>query len=84
LPNDKQPLTIDTIKHIDSVQLFAESHDQGTLKNSYVGNWTWFELAILQDEKASAPRIKNGIELVWKSHRNRFQTSNFGWVCMLR
>ncbi|KAF3050581.1 hypothetical protein E8E11_007435 [Didymella keratinophila] len=74
------PLTLDTIKHIDSVRLYAESHDQGNAQELYWGNWTWFELAIMKDSKAEHPIVDaDGVELVWKSHRNRFQTSNFGW-----
>ncbi|KAJ8109063.1 hypothetical protein OPT61_g7729 [Boeremia exigua] len=72
-------LTLDTINHIDVIQLWAESHDQGALRNSYLGNWTWFELAILEDEKSTTPKVMNGVELVWKSHRNRFQTSDYAW-----
>lgn len=44
------------------------------------GNWTWFELAILENESAFAPRVKDGVELVWKSHYNRFLSEEYGWV----
>ncbi|CAO2648169.1 Nn.00g090910.m01.CDS01 [Neocucurbitaria sp. VM-36] len=73
------PLKANTIRRIDRLQLYAESHDQGFADNESGGNWTWFELAILEDEYSKAPRAKDGIELVWKSHRNRFLTDEYGW-----
>jgi hypothetical protein len=76
-----QPLSLDTIQRITQLQLYAESHDQGFADEPSGGNWTWFELAILEDGKATAPRMKDGIELVWKSHRNRFLTDDYDWVC---
>lgn len=68
------------IKHINCIQLFAESHDQGTEKELFYGNWTWFELAILDNESSTEPKKLSGVELVWKSHRSRFQTDSFDWV----
>lgn len=59
-----QPLTIDTIRHIDSIQLFAESHDQGAAKKLFYGNWTWFELAIIENDMFKEPKRLNGVELV--------------------
>lgn len=78
-----QALTIDTIRKIDRLQLLAESHDQGFADVPSAGNWTWFELAILENECAHAPRLKDGVELVWRSHDNRFLLEDFGWVCQI-
>ena len=75
-----QALDIGTIRKIDRLRLIAESHDQGHADITSAGNWTWFELAILQDESAYQPRVKDGVALVWKSHDNRFLEDDFGWV----
>ncbi|KAJ4401643.1 hypothetical protein N0V91_007815 [Didymella pomorum] len=72
-------LTIDTIKHIRSIQLWAESRDQGANRERFYGNWTWFELAILENESSQEPKKVNDVEFVWKSHRNRFQATDFDW-----
>ncbi|UNI22755.1 hypothetical protein JDV02_008616 [Purpureocillium takamizusanense] len=72
-------LDIATIRKIDRLQLLADSHDQGYADVTSGGNWTWFELAILEDESAYKPRVKDGVELVWKSHYNRFLEEEFGW-----
>ena len=71
----------DTISRLYSVQLFADSHDQGDASEPEQGNWTWFELVIL--DKEHKLREKDGVKLVWKSHLNRFLTNEFGWVQFL-
>ncbi|KAK6495233.1 hypothetical protein TWF481_003259 [Arthrobotrys musiformis] len=69
-----------TIRKINSVQLFAESHDQGFCNDESAGNWTWFELGIYQSPEDEAPRITDGgIELVWRSHYNNFKSPNYKW-----
>jgi hypothetical protein len=45
-----------------------------------LGNWTWLELAIFEDESSDKPRTKDSVELVWLSHKNRFLTDEYGWV----
>lgn len=70
-----------TIKSFQSIQLFAETHDQGHADDTSLGNWTWLELAIFEDESSAKPRVKEGVELVWLSHKNRFLTDEYGWVC---
>ena len=72
-------LNCTTIQHLTKIQLFAESHDQGYADDPLGGNWTWFELAILEDEGSTTPRQKDGIELIWRSHENRFLNKDFGW-----
>ncbi|KAI8205429.1 hypothetical protein K4K52_004209 [Colletotrichum sp. SAR 10_76] len=64
------PLDLDTIKRIKKVYLHTESHDQGKCKDPAAGTWTWFELAVFEDEIADKPRVKRGITLVWESHIN--------------
>ncbi|KAI9930159.1 hypothetical protein AWENTII_003365 [Aspergillus wentii] len=71
-------LSQDIIKRIDSVQLIAKSNDQNYVTNPSVGNWTWFELAIFEQD-ADKPKEKNGAQLVWMSHPNRFWTGTPGW-----
>lgn len=62
------------------MKLFAESHDQGRVDNIAAGNWTWFELAILESDAATAPKVtEKGIKLVWTSHPNRFRSPQYGW-----
>lgn len=68
-----------TIRRLDSIQLYAESHDQSFCDNEAGGNWTWFELGIYEDEGAELPRRKDGIELVWRSHYNAFMKGDFEW-----
>ncbi|RVD89309.1 uncharacterized protein DFL_000323 [Arthrobotrys flagrans] len=68
-----------TIRKIDSIQLFAESHDQGFCNNEDLGNWTWFELGIYENEEEETPRSKDGIELIWRSHYNNFKSDEYKW-----
>ncbi|KAF3388415.1 Phospholipase A I [Penicillium rolfsii] len=69
-----------TIKSFQSIQLFAETHDQGHVDDTSLGNWTWLELAIFEDESSDKPRTKDSVELVWLSHKNRFLTDEYGWM----
>lgn len=72
-----QPLKADLIKRIHSMRLYAESRDQGDVKDKKFGNWTWFEIAILTNNE---PKAKDGIKLAWVSHENRIKTTEYGWV----
>jgi hypothetical protein len=62
------------------VQLFTESHDQGFCDDEAAGTWTWFELAIMENADATAPREKDGIQLSWVSHKNVLNDGTFTWV----
>ncbi|KAK0609590.1 acyl transferase/acyl hydrolase/lysophospholipase [Bombardia bombarda] len=73
------PLDPETIKRIHSVQLFAESHAQGFVDNAAAGTWTWFELAIMENEEADKPRVKDGVTLAWTSHKNFLKQFEYGW-----
>ncbi|KAJ5679821.1 hypothetical protein N7462_008065 [Penicillium macrosclerotiorum] len=68
------------IRSLQSIQLFAETHDQGHADDTSLGNWTWLELAIFEDESSEKPRVRNGIDLVWLSHKNRFLDDDYGWL----
>ena len=73
---------------VTQLQLCTDSHDQGTLAASLDsnvgGSWTWFEVVVLDSPKATKPKISNGSEQVSRSHDNRFQKSEYGWVSPLR
>ncbi|KAK6359101.1 hypothetical protein TWF696_000268 [Orbilia brochopaga] len=69
----------DVIRRLNSIQLYAESHDQGFCDNEDLGNWTWFELGIYENEGARFPRTKDGITLIWRSHYNYFNSKEYGW-----
>lgn len=75
-----QPLTGDTIRRIAGVRLFAESHDQGYVGDRSQGNWTWFELAIFEDEEAVDPRSKEDLQLVEFYCENRFEKDDYDWL----
>jgi len=74
------PLDPETIRRIRSVQLFAESHDQGYCEDRLAGTWTWFELAIMENMYVDKPRVKDGITLAWTSHKNHLCQAEFEWV----
>ncbi|KAK2051650.1 FabD/lysophospholipase-like protein [Colletotrichum caudatum] len=61
------------------VQLVAESHDQGEADVPDAGNWTWLEIAILDDAHATHPKSVDGVSMVWTSHYNNFLTKEYKW-----
>ncbi|KNG89948.1 hypothetical protein ANOM_001675 [Aspergillus nomiae NRRL 13137] len=73
----QEPITPSVLRRIQFLQLFAESGDQGFVGDRDAGTWTWFELAILENEEKDEPMIKNNIQYVWKSHLNPMKTPNF-------
>ena len=75
-----QPLSLKLIQQLASVQLFADSHDQGGVDNLAEGLWTWLDLVLLVDEHATSPIVEDGIELVWRSHRNSPSSREWSWV----
>ncbi|KAH8881049.1 FabD/lysophospholipase-like protein, partial [Thozetella sp. PMI_491] len=72
-------LSRDLIDRLSGIQLFASSHDQGKADDVSAGLWTWIELVLLQDEHAEDPIQEDGIELAWRSHRNRPLSDDFSW-----
>ncbi|KAL1629248.1 hypothetical protein SLS56_005471 [Neofusicoccum ribis] len=76
-----QPLKLELIRRIRGLKLFAESHDQGFCDDESAGNWTWLELAILENESATAPKTtENGVELTWTSHSNELCCADYKWL----
>jgi hypothetical protein len=53
------------------LQLQTDSSDQGHETGVEPGSWSWFELVIFEDAHTDKPRLKDGKELVWRSHGNR-------------
>ncbi|RAK85941.1 FabD/lysophospholipase-like protein [Aspergillus costaricaensis CBS 115574] len=74
-----QPLDSKVICKIRSLQLFTQSHNQGWASLPDAGIWTWFELAILENSMSPGPRVKDGIELVWTSHRQNSLSKKLQW-----
>ncbi|CAI4216176.1 unnamed protein product [Parascedosporium putredinis] len=74
------PSEKELIQRIHSLQLIAKSHDQGYSDDEFSASWTWFEIAILKHKNSRHPRVKDGIELVWNSHRNALRSSEFTWA----
>jgi len=68
------------IKYLKAVQLFAETHDQYYVGDRALGNWTWLELAIYENASSDTPRVKEGVKLVWQSHKNIMGSNEFVWV----
>ncbi|KAL7936844.1 Monophenol monooxygenase [Trichoderma chlorosporum] len=75
------PLTLQTIHRIRALKLFTESHDQGFVSDETQGNWSWFELVILENESATTPKKdQDGNELVSMSHVNKIRSNEFEWL----
>ncbi|OJJ45838.1 hypothetical protein ASPZODRAFT_167556 [Penicilliopsis zonata CBS 506.65] len=74
------PLSRSAILGLKSVQLFAETRDQGYVDDRALGNWTWLELAIYENEEADSPRVREGVQLVWTSHRNDMGSKEYDWL----
>ncbi|KAB2570091.1 Patatin-like protein 2 [Lasiodiplodia theobromae] len=85
VPRQGEPLGIETIRRIRGLEIFAETHDQGSCDDPAKGNWTWVELAILENELAQSPRKVNDIEFVWYDHSIRHdeeseeETGKYKW-----
>ncbi|KAM5343873.1 hypothetical protein ACJ41O_012410 [Fusarium nematophilum] len=74
------PLTAEAITRLHSLQLVAESHDQGYRSDLLSSSWSWFEIAIFRNRNSQGPREKDGIELVWESHRHLVSETNYAWA----
>ena len=77
-----QPLKSEIIRRIRGIKLFADSHDQGYCDDESAGNWTWLELAILNDDSSmeSPKTTEDGVELVWVSHSNKLKSEDYEWL----
>lgn len=76
----QQPLSQAAIDALHSVQLFADTHDQGWVTDRALGNWTWLEIALYDNESSNTPKLREGVELVWHSHKNDMGSKEFDWV----
>ena len=67
-----QPLTLQFCRRVFQLQLSTYSHDQGFVGNRSAGSWSWFEVAIFENEHATEPRKNDGDKVLsWRSHANR-------------
>ncbi|KAI7763831.1 hypothetical protein LZL87_014009 [Fusarium oxysporum] len=71
------PLDVKIIQRLRSIQLITESHDQGWCSDRANGNWTWFEISILENVNATKPRVKDDVQLTWESHKNELESKEF-------
>ncbi|KAK8872485.1 tyrosinase domain protein [Apiospora arundinis] len=75
------PLIAHTIRMIRGIRLYTESHDQGFVDKEMDGNWTWFELAIFDNEQAPSPKKDHdGKEIVVVSHPNKVKSEQAEWL----
>jgi hypothetical protein len=65
-----KPVDINFVRRATRLQLLTDSHDQGAVSDVGKGAWTWFELCILEDERATEPLVVDGKRLSWRSHVN--------------
>ena len=56
------------ISRLEDIQLFTVAHNQGTLPAGGSGEWSWFDLCILETPESDTPVVKDGRSLVWRSH----------------
>ncbi|KAH6893795.1 acyl transferase/acyl hydrolase/lysophospholipase [Coprinopsis sp. MPI-PUGE-AT-0042] len=60
------------IKQLEAVQLFTYSRCQESRTEAIAEgeSFSWFDLVILETPFETAPKVTNGVSLVWKSHSN--------------
>lgn len=61
VPFSAQDLTV-----IHSMQLFTRSRDQGWVNDPNAGSWSWFDIALIPNERGKSDRK----EYSWQSHNN--------------
>ncbi|KAK4144983.1 uncharacterized protein C8A04DRAFT_27231 [Dichotomopilus funicola] len=61
----------DIIQRLTGIQLITKSRDQGWVSEPWQGNWTWFEVCLVDEEKNEERR--------WMSHENAFLTNSTLW-----
>jgi len=71
-----EPLDNTFIYRVAQLQLSTDSQARRFVDNKAAGIWSWFELAILPNEESTEPIVRDGKELVWRSHGNRLEESN--------
>jgi hypothetical protein len=70
------PLNRDFCYRAIQLQLWTDSHDQGRAGDPKAGSWSWFEIVLFADESATDPIVRDGKEMVWKSHFNRLDSGS--------
>ncbi|KAG9081134.1 hypothetical protein FRC07_014623, partial [Ceratobasidium sp. 392] len=68
------PLTAQIISHVQSFQLFTDSHHQGWVSDPSAGSWSWFEIGLCRPDESSGqltPKsLPDGSPAFWESHRH--------------
>lgn len=72
-----QVLDDKAVRQIKEIQLFTDSHDQGTVDFQDQDSWSWFDIVVLGSPSATEPKVKNGLSLVWRSHANVLGNSRY-------
>lgn len=65
-----QPVDQSFCYRVAQLQLWTDSRDQGWVSSPKAGSYSWFEVAIFEDENSTAPKMKDDRELSWRSHEN--------------
>lgn len=65
------PLSKDFCHSVAQLQVITVSRNQGFVGDETAGSYSWFEVIILANDSAKAPRVKDGRILAWRSHSNR-------------
>ncbi|KAG9081039.1 hypothetical protein FRC07_014685, partial [Ceratobasidium sp. 392] len=73
------PMTAQTISHVQSFQLFTDSHHQGWVSDPSAGSWSWFEIGLCRLDESSGqitPKtMSDGSPAFWESHRHPVEES---------
>lgn len=79
-----KPLRNSFCHHVIQLQLSTDSHDQGWVSDAKEGSWSWFEVAIFENEHSSTAKVLDGRKLSWRSHANpigeKAFSRNFGTI----
>jgi hypothetical protein len=67
-----QALDRNAINQLEAVQLFTFSRCQESRKDRIPegDSFSWFDIVVLETPFDTAPKVMNGISLVWRSHAN--------------
>lgn len=66
-----KPVSLDFCHRVIQLQLSTDSRDQGWVSDAKQGSWSWFEVAIFENETSTEPKVSDGRVLSWRSHANR-------------
>lgn len=68
-----KPVSLDFCHRVIQLQLSTDSRDQGWVSDTKQGSWSWFEVAIFEDESSDEAKVSDGRALSWRSHANRME-----------